>query len=82
MKDLRTVKGTVANYFNKHLDEIYAPLNNNDIEGCRKVVLELLKSPEITDKEAKEKATELLGRLKGQAFITVLSTYIMGIKAN
>ena len=82
MKDLRTVKGTVANYFNKHLDEIYAPLNSNDIEGCRKVVLELLKSPEITDKEAKQKATELLSKLKGQAFITVLSTYIMGIKAN
>ena len=82
MKDLRTVKGTVANYFNKHLDEIYAPLNSNDIEGCSNVVLELLKSPEITDKEAKQKATELLSKLKGQAFITVLSTYIMGIKAN
>ena len=63
-------------------ENLYSYLNNNDIEGCRKVVLELLKSPEITDKEAKEKATELLGRLKGQAFITVLSTYIMGIKAN
>lgn len=74
-------KGTIAWYFTKNQDSIYAPLYKNDIKSAKKVVLELLESPEITDEPAREKAKSIFsGKISTSNFLSTLVTYMTGMK--
>lgn len=76
--NLSNKKGTISACLNKHVDEIWACVNN--VPLMRQTVLKLLDSPEITEKLGVVKAKEHLSKCSNSSFLSTLTTYLMGEK--
>ena len=77
-RDLISVKGTIANYLVKHQNEIYACSNN--VEKMKEVTLKLLENDEIKSNPATKEAIDHIKKAKGNRFLSLLVTYMTGMK--
>lgn len=78
MKDLTNKKETIANYLTQHQNEIYACGNN--VEKMKEITLKLLRSEELKSNPATLEAIEHIKKAKGSRFLSVLVTYMTGMK--
>lgn len=74
--------GTIANVLTNHQAELYALLDEGDVRGCRKKVIELLDDPSITDKKGVATAKKVFARPGDNLFLSCLVTYMSGLKVS
>lgn len=73
-------KGSIANHLNNNRDKLWAC--GNDTRAMRRVALELLDDPSLTDKEAVVKAKRIFQTAKDHLFLSCLMTYMTGDKVS
>lgn len=76
--DITKNSGSIANLLTKNRDRLWAC--GNDVRAMRKVALELLDDPSLTDKEAVVKARRIFQTAKDNLFLSCLMTYMTGDK--
>ena len=79
-KKLDKKEGTIAHYLTSHRDEIWAC--GNDWQKMKTKVLELLNNDEIKSNPETTRAIKILSSKTGNQFLTVLVTYMSGLKVN
>lgn len=79
-KKLNEKKGTIAYYLTSHKDEIWSCGEN--IQKMKAKTLELLSREEIKNNPETPRAIKILSGCNGNKFLTVLVTYMTGLKVN
>ena len=83
-KKLDKREGTIAHYLTSHKKEIWAcgGTYGTNIEAMKEKTLELLSKEEIQDNPETPRAIKILSSKRGNQFLTVLVTYMSGLKVN
>lgn len=76
--ELSKIKGTIANHFTQNSSKLWGC--GNDVEKMRKMALQLLEDPTLTDKKAVLEAKQSLSKAKPSSFCSTLVTYMTGMK--
>lgn len=79
-KSLDQIEGTIANYLMSHKDEIWSC--GNDVKKMKKVVLKLLQSKQLESNPHTSEAIKRFNNTSDVAFPGMLTTYLLGTKAN
>ena len=79
-KEISKRNGTIAHHLVKNKDKLWAC--GNDVKAMRRVALELLDDPSLTDREAVEQAKRIFMTAKDNLFISCLCTYMTGEKVS
>ena len=82
MTKTKTKNISIAHILNKHIDEIFSLINDNNISGARKLVIELINNNEITDKQAVITANNIFKTAKDNLFLSSLMSYITCMKVS
>lgn len=79
-KELSNQKGTIAYHLTQNKDKLWAC--GNDVRAMRKVALELLDDPSLTDKAAVMQAKKIFTTARDHMFLSCLMTYMTGDKVS
>ena len=79
-KDLDQKKGTIAHFLVSHQEEIWA--YQDDWKAMKDYVLKLLQRKEIRGNPATPQAIDILSKATGSHFLSTLTTYMFGLRAN
>ncbi len=83
-KKLDKREGTIAHYLTSHKEEIWAcgGIYGTNIEAMKEKTLELLSKEEIQDNPETPRAIKILSSKRENQFLTILVTYMSGLKVN
>ena len=79
-KDITKRNGTIANHLMNHKGQLWACRDH--VKEMRRVALQLLDDPKLTDKEAVAQAKRIFTTAKDNLFISCLITYMTGEKVS
>lgn len=69
-------KYTVCTALNKHREEIFAALDNNDVDKAKQIAYECLNDPMIIDRKAVATAKAAFAKPNQNHFLSTLMTYM------
>lgn len=83
-KELSEKRGTIANVFNKHRDELFNLIAANRFKDLQLKVNSLLDDPKLEDNPATDEARRVLEKCskKQNLYYSTLMTYLTGMKVS